>query len=86
MCYVKVCEEQSKAFRMDLEECWRAYKSYVWMEDVAKASQSWMLSEIDRSVYILEMEVRCKTTPTSFYEWVFLAGCIMFDRVDNIAH
>ena len=84
--YVKVCEEQSEAFRMDPVECQKAYDNYMQTGDVAKVGQSWVPSEIDRSAYILEMEARCKTTPTSFYEWIFLAVCIMVDRVDNIAH
>ena len=66
--YVKVCEEQSEVFRTDPEECQRAYNSYAQTEDVAKAGQSWMPSDIDRNAYILEMEERSKTTPTSFYE------------------
>jgi hypothetical protein len=66
--YINVCEEQSEVFRTDPEECQRAYNSYARTEDVAKAGQSWMPSDIDRDAYIFEMEGRCKTKPTSFYE------------------
>ncbi|KIM81106.1 hypothetical protein PILCRDRAFT_89357 [Piloderma croceum F 1598] len=68
--YTKVCEEQSEAFRMDPEECRRAYERYAQTEDVAKAGQSWMPQDIDRSAYIREMEARCKITPTSIYDRV----------------
>jgi len=50
--YVNVCEEQSEVFRMDPEECQRAYNRYVQMGGVAKAGQSWMLQDINISAYI----------------------------------
>jgi hypothetical protein len=66
--YLNICEEQSEVFRTDLSECLRAFESYVETDGVAKAGQSWMPSDTDRNAYILEMEERCKLTPTSFDE------------------
>ena len=67
--YSGVCEEQSEIFRSNPEEYQKAYDIYVQTEDVAgKPGQTWMPSDTNRDAYILEMQERCKITPTSIYE------------------
>jgi len=63
-------EEQSEVFRMDLEECQRAYNSYAQTEDVIKASQSWMPSDTDRNAYTYPQNRGEMQDHTHIFWWV----------------